>query len=223
MHGTNTFSLKLCPADWHEDSSLATWFPLTSEELNNLRAATRTPDAGLVKALDKAPHIWVTIQSNGKPKIGTIEYGENEKYYSESVILEAIAAHKAAAHPDDVAVDAFATRMKEKLAKKRAEGRGGWEDKARCSAKFLSLLLREHVQKGDPVDVANFCMFLFNRGENINPLAAPDVTAHEMPDDYIGVWNGCDTDRRVLHEETEGVTHSIFNSHFENSEAEDKK
>lgn len=28
------------PADWHEDSSLKTWFPITSEEIEKLRAAT---------------------------------------------------------------------------------------------------------------------------------------------------------------------------------------
>lgn len=38
-------------------------------------------------ALDNAPHIWVTIQSNGQPKIGTIEHGENEKYFRESTVI----------------------------------------------------------------------------------------------------------------------------------------
>lgn len=33
------------PADWHEDSSLAKWFPITAEELNRLRAATQPPQA----------------------------------------------------------------------------------------------------------------------------------------------------------------------------------
>jgi hypothetical protein len=70
-------------------------------------------------------------------------------------------------HADDTAVDSFAHEMKEKLSRKRDEGRGGWENKAECSAEFLSQLLRSHVEKGDPVDVANFCMMLFNRGERI--------------------------------------------------------
>lgn len=29
-------------------------------------------------------------------------------------------------------------------------------------------MLREHVDKGDPVDVANFCMMLHQRGEYIS-------------------------------------------------------
>ncbi|WP_349506844.1 hypothetical protein [Agrobacterium pusense] len=70
-------------------------------------------------------------------------------------------------HPDDIAVDRFATAMKAKLAKKRGEGRGGWEDKDDCSQLFLTSLLREHVEKGDPVDVGNLAMMLHQRGESI--------------------------------------------------------
>lgn len=71
------------------------------------------------------------------------------------------------AHPDDEAVDRFAAAMKAKLAQKRTEGRGGWDNKATCSQEFLSFLLREHVEKGDPVDVASFAMMLHQRGETI--------------------------------------------------------
>lgn len=67
-------------------------------------------------------------------------------------------------HLDDIFVDHFAAAMKEKLAQARAKGRGGWET---CSRNDLSLLLREHVEKGDPLDVANFCMFLWTLGHGI--------------------------------------------------------
>lgn len=73
-----------------------------------------------------------------------------------------------AAHPDDAAVDRFATAMKAKLAKKRADGRGGWEG-ATCTSSILSELLREHVEKGDPLDVGNLAMMLHQRGERIEP------------------------------------------------------
>lgn len=69
-------------------------------------------------------------------------------------------------HSDDLAVDRFAAAMKAKLAKKREEGRGGWEGPT-CSAEFLSTLLREHVEKGDPLDVGNLAMMLHQRGERI--------------------------------------------------------
>lgn len=68
------------------------------------------------------------------------------------------------AHSDDIAVDKFSVAMKEKLAAARAKGRGGWES---CDPNDLRLMLREHVEKGDPRDVANFCMFLWNLGHGI--------------------------------------------------------
>ena len=72
-------------------------------------------------------------------------------------------------HPDDAAVDRFAVAMKAKLAKKRDEGRGGWSDPDVCAVEWLSTLLHRHVPKGDPVDVANFCMMLHQRGSGILP------------------------------------------------------
>ena len=73
-------------------------------------------------------------------------------------------------HPDDLAVDRFASAMKAKLTQKRDEGRSGWEDKDDCSQLFLSQLLREHVEKGGPVDVGNLAMMLHQREERISSL-----------------------------------------------------
>lgn len=79
-------------------------------------------------------------------------------------------------HSDDVAVDRFAAAMKEKLAQARAKGRGGWEQ---CDPVELSLMLREHVEKGDPRDVANFCMFLWSMGKPISVFTAQAALAQE--------------------------------------------
>lgn len=89
-----------------------------------------------------------------------------------------------AQHPDDAAVDRFAVAMKTKLAQKRAEGRSGWEDKGQCSQDRLSLMLRGHVAKGDPVDVANFAMMLHQRGERISgrDTASPSAQEYEVLD-----------------------------------------
>lgn len=77
-------------------------------------------------------------------------------------------AETSGAHPDDTAVDAFATVMKEKLRYSRdVKGRGGWADPNQCGQEYLSRLLVEHVGKGDPVDVANLAMMLHQRGERI--------------------------------------------------------
>lgn len=67
------------------------------------------------------------------------------------------------AHSDDLAVDRFAVAMKAKLAAKRGEGRGGWDNPDECKVEYLAQLLCDHVQKGDPVDVANFAMMLHQR------------------------------------------------------------
>ncbi|KAA1232714.1 hypothetical protein FHL81_24835 [Agrobacterium tumefaciens] len=57
--------------------------------------------------------------------------------------------------------------MKAKLAKKRDCGLDIWRDHEKCSQASLSLALAHHVQKGDPIDVANFAMMLHQRGETI--------------------------------------------------------
>lgn len=87
--------------------------------------------------------------------------------YAISAAAQSIAPTCEPHHHDDVAVDLFAATMKRKLALARGKGRGGWDDKDQCSAEYLSRLLRGHVDKGDPVDVANFCMMLSQRGEGI--------------------------------------------------------
>ena len=102
-------------------------------------------------------------------------------------------------HPDDLAVDRVGAAMKLKLAQKRTEGRGGW-DTDECSQEFLSKLLREHVEKGDPIDVLNFAMMLHQRGETILPVATPakglreaaqaavyGVLAHHAEGEYEGL------------------------------------
>jgi len=75
-------------------------------------------------------------------------------------------------HVDDLAVDRTAAKMREKLAKQRAKGYRGWDDPILCTVPFLVDGLLSHVAKGDPIDVANFAMFLSERG----------VTAQEMND-----------------------------------------
>lgn len=80
----------------------------------------------------------------------------------------------ARAHSDDIAVDRFAAEMKTKLAAAREKGRGGWET---CPPEALSQMLREHVEKGDPRDVANFAMFLWSLGQPIS--AAAPIQAQE--------------------------------------------
>ncbi|WP_375058368.1 hypothetical protein [Zobellella sp. DQSA1] len=78
----------------------------------------------------------------------------------------------ASQHHDDMAVDAFAGAMKDKLAASRSKGRSGWDDPEQCSVEYLANLLVEHVAKGDPVDVANLAMMLHQRGADSEVLAS---------------------------------------------------
>lgn len=81
-------------------------------------------------------------------------------------------------HPDDMAVDCFAAAMKAKMAKQRAKGYGGWDSPDQCPAEWLKTMLAAHIAKGDPVDVGNFAMMLWNRGESTTPPAAPVQDDH---------------------------------------------
>lgn len=106
------------------------------------------------------------------------------------------------AHPDDLAVDRFAAAMKAKLAKKRTEGKGGWEDKEHCSNAFLSHLLFEHVQKGDPVDVGNLAMMIHQRGEAVS---APDeyVASLAQLNAIVDAWEALPGGRQVKNRDVE--------------------
>lgn len=80
-----------------------------------------------------------------------------------------------AVHPDDAAIDCFAGEaLKPKMAEGRAKGRSGWET---CPPEALSWMLREHVEKGDPRDVALFCMMLWSMGARIAAAPQPEVQA----------------------------------------------
>lgn len=75
-------------------------------------------------------------------------------------------------HFDDLAVDLFAAKMKAKMAAARDKGRSGWDDPTQCSADVLKPMFLAHVEKGDPVDVANFCMMLDHYGASTKPVVA---------------------------------------------------
>ncbi|MFN8681723.1 hypothetical protein ACDP63_11350 [Paracoccus sp. P2] len=87
--------------------------------------------------------------------------------YERRILSALTPAPQPEGHHDDLAVDRFAAAMKAKLAKKRAEGRGGWERKDECSAEDLTYMLVQHLWKGDPLDVGNIAMMLHQRGDRI--------------------------------------------------------
>lgn len=62
----------------------------------------------------------------------------------------------------EMLVDAFAEAMKAKLRKKILEGYKGWDDPKWTREKIVEAL-KAHLEKGDPVDIANFAAFIWNR------------------------------------------------------------
>lgn len=77
-------------------------------------------------------------------------------------------------HEDDGAIDQFAQVLKDKMRSNREKGRTTWRDPA-YSAGEISRHLREHVDKGDPRDVAIYCMFLLAKAARIEPLEGPSA------------------------------------------------
>lgn len=57
---------------------------------------------------------------------------------------------------------AFADEMRRALHEQVDEGNGGW-DREEWTVDEIKAALLAHVEKGDPVDVANFCAFWWNR------------------------------------------------------------
>ena len=68
-------------------------------------------------------------------------------------------------HIDNIGVDAFAKAMKKKLAEKRKQGRGGWDDPKQCTVESLCMMLSDHIKKADMVDIANFAMMIWYRNQ----------------------------------------------------------
>jgi hypothetical protein len=67
--------------------------------------------------------------------------------------------------PERDALDKMVTAMSQKMLDKHLEGRSGFED---ASVEHLNNLLHEHIPKGDPVDIANFCAFLHYNGHKVH-------------------------------------------------------
>ncbi|WP_201786189.1 dATP/dGTP pyrophosphohydrolase domain-containing protein [Vreelandella aquamarina] len=85
-------------------------------------------------------------------------------------------------HPDDAMVETAALAMRKKLAAKRKEGRGGWEE---MSLGALNSMLVNHIAKGDPVDVLNFAAMIHARGERTSLDRVAPRQPGEAPRWYV--------------------------------------
>lgn len=82
---------------------------------------------------------------------------------------------------DKAGVERFAAAMLKKLSLKRCEGRGGWNDPYTCTTWKLREMLIEHMRKGDVIDIANFCMMLWNRENPTAEAAHPEAVSRWVP------------------------------------------
>lgn len=122
-------------------------------------------------------------------------------------------------HPDDAAIDRFAAAMKEKMAKSREKGRGGWADTNVRTADALNEMLNEHIAKGDPMDVAILAMMLYMRGDQTKAPNNAAVAAiayvlesNELEDDdaseFLRYWNEGEFD--ILRRNWDNIPDAVF-------------
>ena len=112
-----------------------------------------------------------------------MDYGDEEEIRRESwnAALDKVAAlydaaPRVAQTATDELVERFAEALKDKL--RAAEAKYGWNDgwKSVDWADDLRTRLREHVEKGDPRDVAAFCAFAWHHGWSLAPRVAQEPT-----------------------------------------------
>lgn len=154
-HPSNTRTLA-APAGWDHRGVPVEPLGITDTELNGVPCVMSfwQPDAEDLANIAAGSPIGLSIVGRTMPPAAVV-----------TLMVEQ--------HPDDAAVDRFSAVMKVKLAAARRKGRNGWDDPAQCSCAHLSQLLVDHVDKGDPVDVANFAMMLHQRGSMVLP--SPNV------------------------------------------------
>ncbi len=104
-----------------------------------------------------------------------------------AAIREALSLYSSSIrHSDDDAVDEFALKMKLKLAKKRTQGYSGWN---KCTQEYLSNMLHELVEKGDPLDVAIVAMMLYHNNQTIQKSDHQEHNTMNDECDETGWWS----------------------------------
>ena len=166
MTPTQREAIELAIADFEHIPAASGHVEFVERRIAALRAALAQPAP--VQEQQPAPASKpVLLQCLGCERVGT------QEQLSQSVDCDcwkhSQPLQDTTAYLDNLAVDRFAVAMKDKMAKQRARGYGGWHDADACPTKRLQKMLGEHVGKGDPVDVGNIAMMLWTRKE---PTAA---------------------------------------------------
>ena len=80
----------------------------------------------------------------------------------------------------DELVDDFAALMKAKLFEKSRQGWNNWRN---CDADVFRKSLIEHIEKGDPIDVANIAFFLYALNATTNKPIENLIDANAIQDE----------------------------------------
>lgn len=142
--------------------------------------------------------VWNKAQCKGlddEPNLGHVVFQTTDiTQKDKDAGFESQSVDKVFVEGDELELSAirFCAHMLIKLFRKREEGFDGGFDKRQCSNEYLSERLRECVDKGDPIDVANFAMFIHQRGETINMIGRePAGYLHTKVNVFVPVeaWN----------------------------------
>lgn len=108
------------------------------------------------------------------------EIADNQPEPEQPALIEETAEEKAdrlrrqrlaaEAAADENALQTFVGWMREKMARKREQGFGGWQNPTECKVEDLAAQLVGHVAKGDPVDIAILAMMV---GIRAGAMGAP--------------------------------------------------
>lgn len=123
--------------------------------LDALSIAYRAGPDRVLAALETIGAIDVAVRSKDEGSVRILRYNAPEASVETKL--------------DEDAINDFSIQLKVKMACSRAKGRDGWYRKDLCSGSTLSRMLREHVDKGDPIDTGILSMMLQHRGEGIEP------------------------------------------------------
>lgn len=125
------------------------------EKLRDRLRSTPAPGGAGVTVLDLQTVInYLLSEEDIEENVqDTQDYGRSVSYESHKIMEGA---------------DNLRLAMINRLFRKAREGRYGWYDSTVISTKALASMLRDSVRKGDPVDVANYAMMLYNRGGRTN-------------------------------------------------------
>lgn len=84
-------------------------------------------------------------------------------------------------HDLEERVNKFAKIMLDKLIKKSRDGWNDWQD---CPPDVFRKSLIEHIEKGDPIDVANIAFFLYQLKASTNKPIENLIDADVIQDEY---------------------------------------